>query len=141
MIILRNLLLLLEVICSILLIGIILIQKSKGGGLGGSAFGGAAETVFGARAGNILTKITIGLTVFFMVNTLALSFFFAGKQDRSVIQADPVVQDVPDPALVTGPMDGGISDVTPPPMDAAPPAENLPPVELDPAAEVPAPQS
>lgn len=145
MIILKNLLLIAEVICSVLLIGMVLIQKSKGGGLGGSAFGGAAETVFGARTGNILTKITIGLTIFFMANTLALSFFFTGTQERSLIEADPVVEDVPPvTTILTVPTSGDEVGVPAglPPEDANPlaPVETAPPVETVPPAEVPAPQ-
>lgn len=129
MTIVRNLLLILEVLTSVMLIGLVLIQKSKGGGLGGSAFGGAAETVFGARAGNFLTKATIILTVIFMVNTLALSFFFAGTQERSLIDEDPVVQDAPPVA----------PQVIDPVIDPVAPIEDVPieaiPVEPVPAAE------
>ena len=131
--ILRTLLLILEAVSSILLIGIILIQKSKGGGLGGSAFGGSAETIFGARAGNFLTKITIGRTIFFMVNTLALSFFFAGSGDGSLLDAEPVIEDVVPGADQPG-ADLIFEDVAP--ADAAVP----PPAEPVPAAEEPASQ-
>ena len=155
MILIRNLLIILEVVSSILLIGIILIQKSKSEGLGGSAFGGAAETLFGARAGNILTKATITLTVIFMANTLALSFFFAGTQERSLIDVAPTVQDVtpapaPPPAGVgdefdmDAPLpsvDAGPAADTAPPVVSMPPVETAPPVEPVPAAEVPVPQS
>ena len=85
--ILKGLLLVLEVLSSILLISVILLQKTKGGGLGGSAFGGGGgESLFGARAGNVLTKITIGLSVFFLGNTLLLAFMYAGKQDPSLLE-------------------------------------------------------
>ena len=43
------------VIIAILLICLVLVQPSKGGGLG-SAFGGAGETVFGAQTMNHLSK-------------------------------------------------------------------------------------
>lgn len=77
MVILRSLLLVLEVLCSIMLIGLILLQKSKGGGLG-TAFGGGGGdgSMFGSRTGNVLTKGTIILGLIFLVNTLILGMLF-----------------------------------------------------------------
>jgi len=92
--ILQILLILIEVVSSFLLITVILIQKSKGGGLGGSAFGGGGnESMFGARAGNVLTKITIGLSIVFLANTLVLAFMFAGDDRDSImdVMAPPIV--------------------------------------------------
>jgi preprotein translocase subunit SecG len=46
-------------VAGIILIGLILIQKGKGGGLSG-AFGGAGgSSAFGSRAGDTFTRITI----------------------------------------------------------------------------------
>jgi preprotein translocase subunit SecG len=46
-------------VAGVLLIGLILIQKGKGGGLAG-AFGGAGgSSAFGSRAGDTFTRITI----------------------------------------------------------------------------------
>jgi preprotein translocase subunit SecG len=46
-------------VAGVLLIGLILIQKGKGGGLSG-AFGGAGgSSAFGSRAGDTFTRITI----------------------------------------------------------------------------------
>lgn len=59
------------IINALLLIGLILIQQSKGGGFG-STFGGVGESVFGARAGTHLTKLTVILTTMFFVLTLVL---------------------------------------------------------------------
>ena len=62
----------LTVVISLLLIGIILIQPSKSGGMG-AAFGGVGESVFGGKAGSHLTKATVWLTAVFMVLSLALA--------------------------------------------------------------------
>ncbi len=46
-------------VAGVILIGLILIQKGKGGGLAG-AFGGAGgSSAFGSRAGDTFTRITI----------------------------------------------------------------------------------
>ena len=57
----------LGIICA-LLIGVILIQRSKGQGTGLS-FGGGAEAVFGTQMGNVLTRATVVLAVLFLVIT------------------------------------------------------------------------
>ena len=50
----------------------VLIQQSKGGGFG-SAFSGLSESVFGARAGSHLTKLTVILASVFFFLTLLLA--------------------------------------------------------------------
>jgi len=70
------------IIVAIFLIGLILIQQSKGGGGLGTTFGGAGEAVFGARAGNHLTKLTVILTTVFFVLILALAVL-SGHKDRA----------------------------------------------------------
>ena len=60
------------------LIGVILIQSGKGGGLAGGAFGGATQTVFGGRgATDFITKATIYLGVIFFVTSLGLAVLTA----------------------------------------------------------------
>lgn len=89
--ILIGFLIVLQVIVSLLLILIILVQPSKsGGGLGGAAFGGGGmgEQLFGARAGNVLTKGTVLFAVIFMVNTLALAFLYAKSSGLSAAPRD-----------------------------------------------------
>ncbi len=62
----------LEAIVCLLLIGIVLIQRSKGQGVGLS-FGGGAEAVFGAQMGNVLTRTTVVLGAIFLFNTAVLA--------------------------------------------------------------------
>jgi preprotein translocase subunit SecG len=61
-----------EAIVCFLLIGIVLLQRSKGQGAGLS-FGGGAEAVFGAQMGNVLTRATVVLAVLFLANTTLLA--------------------------------------------------------------------
>ena len=60
------------VVISLLLIGIVLIQPAKSGGMG-AAFGGIGESVFGAKAGSHLTKATVVMTTLFFVLALLLA--------------------------------------------------------------------
>ena len=70
--ILFRLLLTLQVIISVMLIGIVIIQRSKGQGVGLS-FGGGAEAIFGAQMGNVITRATVVLAIVFLLNTAVLA--------------------------------------------------------------------
>jgi len=84
MAILKILMLTIEAICSLLLVVVILLQKTKSGGLGMAFGSGMGETLFGSRAGNVLTKITITLGIVFLVNTLFLGIIVAHSQTAGV---------------------------------------------------------
>ncbi len=72
----------LVVVVALLLIGLILIQPSKSGGLG-ATFGGIGESVFGAQAGSHLTKATVVLTAVFFLFTLLLATLIGHGANRS----------------------------------------------------------
>jgi preprotein translocase subunit SecG len=99
--VLKVLLVLIEVTSGLLLVGVILLQKSKDSGLGLAFGAGVGETLFGSRAGNVLTKITIGLGIVFLLNTLWLSYMMSGVSSRGSItdslpnQTAAPVQQVP----------------------------------------------
>ena len=74
-------------ILSLLVIGIILIQPSKSGGMG-AAFGGIGESVFGAQAGSHLTKATVIMTgVFFLLALILASLIGHGYRDDNSASA------------------------------------------------------
>lgn len=85
-----------EALCCLLLIGVILLQRSKGQGMGGLAFGGAmGESLFGAQMGNVLTKTTVILAIVFLVNTAILTVLGASRHERSVVDTIPSTSAVP----------------------------------------------
>jgi preprotein translocase subunit SecG len=88
MVFLKILFIIVEVLCCLMLIGLILLQKSKSEGLGMAFGAGVGESLFGARAGNVLSKATVILGVVFMANTLVLGIIFAQK-DKSLIDQIP----------------------------------------------------
>lgn len=77
----------LVVLVALLLIGLILIQPSKGGGMG-SAFGGLGESVFGAQAGSHLTKATVVMTSVFFVLALTLATLIGRGAQKSDLSRD-----------------------------------------------------
>ena len=60
------------VLGSLFLICIILIQRGKGGGLAGAFGGVGGSSAFGTKAGDIFTKITIGVAIGWMVTAMLL---------------------------------------------------------------------
>lgn len=74
----KGLLIFIEVSTALLLVGFILLQKTKDEGLGLAFGAGVGETLFGSRAGNVLTKITIGLAIVFLADTLMLGYLSSG---------------------------------------------------------------
>jgi len=95
MAVIRTLLIILEAACSLALIGLILLQKSKDGGLGLAFGAGGNDSLFGARAGNVLTKATVGIGIVFLVNTLVLGMMFAGSASESLVDRKLSAQPVP----------------------------------------------
>ena len=90
MIYVKALLILIEIVSSILLIVIILLQRSKNEGLG-LAFGSQmGESLFGARAGNVLVKATVWLGIIFLVNTTVLAKIYSKGTSRSLISESSV---------------------------------------------------
>lgn len=125
MIVIRYILLTLEAIVSLMLILIILVQQSKSQGLG-MAFGsgGMGESLFGSRAGNVLTKATVTLTVIFVLNTLVLGVLFSGGQRTSLMAEATGSAPMQQPATQQQqPMMPAAATVPNAPMDAAPAAE------------------
>ena len=80
------------VLIALLLIGLVLLQPSKGGGFG-SAFGGVGEGVFGAQAMGHLSKLTIVLMSVFFALTLVLAVLSGHRQKAatSLVESEPAL--------------------------------------------------
>jgi len=138
--ILRYLLVFVEVVCGLLLIGVILLQRTKGQGVGLAFGSGMGESLFGSRVGNVLTKTTVVLGIVFLVNTTLLALLETGRRQESVTdavsdraapapqQALPPVAPVPAPATPAPlPADfGTAAPLTPAPQDVAVPGVPAP---------------
>jgi preprotein translocase subunit SecG len=139
MAILRAILIIVEVLTSVLMIGVILLQKAKDEGLG-LAFGAAVgETLFGSRAGNVLTKITIVLACVFLVNTLLIGLTYThGRTSATGSIVDKLPAEAPaaaQPVQPTAAPAGG----SVPPLTATPDQTALPAMPLPTPAPTPAP--
>ncbi|VGO14601.1 Protein-export membrane protein SecG [Pontiella desulfatans] len=128
MIFLKALFIVIEVICCLLLIGLVLLQKSKSEGLGLAFGAGAGESMFGARAGNVLSKATVVIGAVFIASSLILSVMFAQQETTLMggVESDPVQPVAVQPGLIEG-LDTGA------PATEGAPAETLPAQPAQPA--------
>ena len=55
------------ILTGIFLIVLILIQRGKGGGLAGAFGGMGGQSAFGTKAGDLFTRITIGVAAFWII--------------------------------------------------------------------------
>ena len=79
----------LHTIVSILLISVILMQASQGGGLSGSLGGQAASSILGGQsAGNVLSKVTTWLAVIFITLAIVISMVSGptGTSSSSIVK-------------------------------------------------------
>ena len=77
-------LILLHTIISVLLISVILMQASQGGGLSGTFGGQAASSILGGQsAGNVLSKITTWFAVIFLSLAILISLLSGPKSGTS----------------------------------------------------------
>jgi preprotein translocase subunit SecG len=67
-----TLLLVLWTFVSLFLILIILLQRGKGGGLAGALGGAGGSSAFGTKAGDVFTKITVGVFGFWLLLAMIL---------------------------------------------------------------------
>jgi preprotein translocase subunit SecG len=84
-----SILLVFEVLLSIALIALILMQHGKGADAGAAFGGGSSGTVFGSKgSGSFLTRATAVLAALFFVNCLALAYVVSHRtQGASVIES------------------------------------------------------
>ena len=62
-----NVLMLLLFATAVFLILLVLIQRGKGGGLAGALGGMGGQSAFGTKAGDLFTRITIGVAAFWII--------------------------------------------------------------------------
>ncbi len=85
-------LLIFQILLSLVITIAVLLQKSSSIGLG--AYSGSNESMFGAKGpAGFLAKFTFSIALLFIVNTLALGYFYNKENSQSVV--DSVTSDVP----------------------------------------------
>ena len=101
-----SVMLILQFVLAVVLTIIVLLQKSSSIGLG--AYSGSNESVFGAKGpAGFMTKLTFALGIAFVLNTLALGYFYNQEKKgtlvdqidtSSLVPASPITVDSTAPA-------------------------------------------
>ena len=133
--VLSILLTVIEVIVCLLLIGLVLIQRSKGEGLSTAFGGGMGESIFGANVGNVVTRTTVVLGLVFLVNTILLTMILTASRGSNT---GSVMDDVPRRSAAS---DAAALPAGLPPAPAATPLRSAPltPAPAAPSAPVSVP--
>ncbi|MDB5394345.1 MAG: protein translocase subunit secG [Rhodospirillales bacterium] len=141
----------LQVFLAVGLIGVVLLQRSEGGGLGIGSSGGAGSFMSVRGTANFLTRVTAILAALFMITCLTLALLAKPKTaPKSIFDSPTPTSTIPAP---TAPAPAAPMPTAPPASDApllpapvpgegvttTPPQSLTPPVAPAPAAEAPAP--
>ena len=94
----ENLLLILNIILAILLVGIILLQKSEGGALG---LGVSQDSFISSRsASSFLTKSTAIIATLFIITSISLTIMSKDKfSSTSILEKDEEIKDSSEPEI------------------------------------------
>ncbi|MFM9957381.1 MAG: preprotein translocase subunit SecG [Phycisphaerales bacterium] len=132
---------------SLCMILIVLIQRPQGGGIAGAFGGGGAEgagqTAFGAKTGDVLTTVTIGIFVVFIGSAIALNYMVRPPKAAPATVGAPAQSGPSTPAgagtaAPEGAAPAGTAPVTTP--ETSTPATETPvPVNPAPVENTPAP--
>jgi preprotein translocase subunit SecG len=105
---------------ALFLILIVLVQRGKGGGLAGAFGGMGGQSAFGTKAGDMFTKITIGVAAFWIilcvVSIRMLSATSGGRLNFGA--SNPGVEAPADGAGAAGGDDGSGESGAPAPSDS-----------------------
>lgn len=116
----ENVVLTIHLILALLLVGVVLLQRSEGGGLG---MGGGNSVMTGRGASTALQKLTWLFAVAFICTSLTLTIF-AARDANSTSVIDQIGAEAPAPDAPAAP--AGSELLPPAPTDAplAPPPAN-----------------
>lgn len=100
----QHVVLVVHLMLAIALIGVVLLQKSEGGGLGIGGGGGMSGLMTGRGTANLLTRTTAVLAACFMVTSLGLAWLATGASgQRSILETAPPVQQQAPPVEAPAP--------------------------------------
>ena len=81
-----NILIIVQVVLSVVIIGMILMQKGKGANMGVSFGAGASDTLFGSSgAMSFFVKLTWFLAFLFMLNSMSISYVIYKSRNASIV--------------------------------------------------------
>jgi preprotein translocase subunit SecG len=92
-----------HVVVCIALIMIVLLQTGKGADMGAAFGGGASQTLFGTSgASTVLTKMTTGAAIIFMLTSLTLAYIKGQRRESTILSSPPAVTEQKAPEVTSG---------------------------------------
>ena len=133
-----GLILVIHVVVCFVLIGVILIHGGRGG-LSETLSGGTAQSLFGSSVANVMTRLTAGCAVCFVVTCLVLAYL-STMRGRSVIDQIPQTSSQTLPFVPPAEPFGSRSGLNPEPSRKAesPPVQPSAPIRGSGPSAVPA---
>jgi len=118
-----TLFLVLQVVFAVIITISVLLQKSSSIGLG--AYSGSNESLFGAKGpAGFLAKFTAAMGILFVINTMALAYFYQKESKSSIIDKIKIENNATLPALPNAVPSAPVLPSTP--SDIAPQAPSAP---------------
>ncbi|MEN6450673.1 MAG: preprotein translocase subunit SecG [Thermoguttaceae bacterium] len=126
MAILNSLLIVLLIITAAFLIILVLIQRGKGGGLAGALGGMGGQSAFGTKAGDLFTKITVGVAIVWIV-LCVITIKVLSLPEQGPLKETKPKPGATAPASTEKQPAGGATKTTPAPAKSTPaPAKSTP---------------
>lgn len=117
---------------SVFLILVVLVQRGRGGGLTGALGGAGGQSAFGAKAGDVFTKITVVVAAFWILLCILATMSLQDQGSQKLTGSGSNI-----PAAPTGDAAPGTSSLNAPATEeGAKPAAETPATEEKPAADL-----
>ncbi|GAA7566311.1 preprotein translocase subunit SecG [Helicobacter pylori] len=118
----------LQIVLAVLIVVVVLLQKSSSIGLG--AYSGSNESLFGARGpASFMAKLTMFLGLLFVANTIALGYFYNKEYGKSILDETKTNKELSPLVPSTGTLNPMLNPTLNPtlnPLEQAPPNPLMP---------------
>ncbi len=112
----------LQIVLAVLIVVVVLLQKSSSIGLG--AYSGSNESLFGAKGpASFMAKLTMFLGLLFVINTIALGYFYNKEYGKSILDETKTNKDLSPLVPATGTLNPTLNSTLNPtlnPLEQAP---------------------
>lgn len=95
-----NALLVIQIVLAVLIVIVVLLQKSSSIGLG--VYSGSNDSVFGAKGpASFMAKLTMFLGLLFLINTISLGYVYNKSHNKSILDSNKAKSLIPAAPLNT----------------------------------------
>lgn len=115
----------LQIVLAVLIVVVVLLQKSSSIGLG--AYSGSNDSLFGAKGpASFMAKLTMFLGLLFVINTIALGYFYNKEYGKSILDETKTNKDLSPLVPATGTLNPMLNPTLNPTLNPLEPAPTNP---------------